>query len=108
MKRSYTDRKRFRKTFGRVRPVIDLPNLIALQNDSFESFLQYRTPPNEMKNIGLLKIFNSTFPITDGSNKSQLEFHGYEFEAPKYSEAECKRRGGTYSVGLKAKFRLII
>ncbi len=108
MKRSYTGRKRFRKNFGKIRSIIDLPNLISLQNDSFESFLQYKTPPNEMKNVGLLKIFNSIFPISDSLKKSRLEFHGYEFDEPKYSESECKRRGGTYAAGLRAKFRLII
>ncbi len=108
MIRSYTSRKRFRKMFGRVKPVIDLPNLIDLQNESFESFLQYKTPPNERKNIGLLKIFNSTFPVIDASQKAQLEFHGYRFDEPSYNEMECKQRGGTYAVGLHAKFRLIL
>lgn len=108
MIRSYTGRKRFRKNFGCVKPAIDLPNLIALQNESFETFLQYKTPPSEMQNTGLLKIFNSTFPIIDSSQKAQLEFHGYRFDEPVYNERECKQRGGTYSVGLHAKFRLIL
>ena len=108
MVRSYTGRKRFRKSFGRVKSAIQLPNLISLQNNSFESFLQYNVPPDKMENVGLLKIFNSFFPVVDSAGKSQLEFHGYSFEQPKYSELECKQRGGTYSASLKGKFSLII
>lgn len=108
MVRSYTGRKRFRKSFGRVKSAIQLPNLISLQNNSFESFLQYKVPPDKMENVGLLKIFNSFFPVADSAGKSQLEFHGYSFEQPKYSELECKQRGGTYSAALKGKFSLII
>ena len=108
MVRSYTGRKRFRKSFGKVKSAIELPNLISLQNTSFESFLQYRVPPDKMENIGLLKIFNSFFPVSDSAGKSQLNFHGYSFEQPKYSEIECKQRGGTYSAALKGKFSLII
>ena len=108
MIRSYTGRKRFRKSLGKVKSTIQLPNLISLQNNSFESFLQYKVPPDKMENVGLLKIFNSFFPVTDSAGKSQLEFHGYSFEQPKYSELECKQRGGTYSAALKGKFSLII
>ncbi len=108
MVRSYTGRKRFRKSFGRVKAAIQLPNLISLQNNSFESFLQYKVPPDKMENVGLLKIFNSFFPVSDSAGKSQLEFHGYSFEQPKYSELECKQRGGTYSAALKGKFSLVI
>ena len=108
MVRSYTGRKRFRKSFGRVKSAIPLPNLISLQHNSFESFLQYSVPPDKMENVGLLKIFNSFFPVMDSAGKSQLEFHGYSFEQPKYSELECKQRGGTYSAALKGKFSLVI
>ena len=108
MVRSYTGRKRFRKSFGRVKSAIQLPNLISLQHNSFESFLQYSVPPDKMENVGLLKIFNSFFPVMDSAGKSQLEFHGYSFEPPKYSEIECKQRGGTYSAAIKGKFSLII
>ena len=108
MVRSYTGRKRFRKSFGRIKSAIQLPNLISLQNNSFESFLQYKVPPDKMENVGLLKIFNSFFPVMDSAGKSQLEFHGYSFEQPKYSELECKQRGGTYSASLKGKFSLVI
>lgn len=108
MIRSYTGRKRFRKSFGKVNSAIQLPNLISLQNNSFESFLQYKVPPDKMENVGLLKIFNSFFPVMDNAGKSQLEFHGYSFDQPKYSELECKQRGGTYSASLKGKFSLVI
>ena len=108
MIRSFTGRKRFRKSFGKFGTTFPLPNLIDLQKKSFDSFLQYGVPPNEMENIGLLKIFNSTFPVTDGSNRAQLEFLGFDYDKPLFSETECKQHSGTYSVGIKGKFRLVI
>ncbi|MDR1476432.1 MAG: DNA-directed RNA polymerase subunit beta [Holosporales bacterium] len=108
MVRSYTSRKRFRRSFGRIKEKTPLPNLIALQKGSFENFLQYGVPSNKMENTGLYGIFNSFFPVKDSSGKSQLEFCGYCFESPKYTEIECRQRGGTYSSALKGKFRLVI
>ncbi|MDR1034483.1 MAG: DNA-directed RNA polymerase subunit beta, partial [Holosporales bacterium] len=108
MIRSYTGRKRFRRSFGRIKEKTPLPNLIALQQSSFGNFLQYGVPSNEMKNSGLFGMFNSFFPVKDTAGKSQLEFHGYSFENPKYTEIECRQKGGTYSSALKGKFRLVI
>jgi DNA-directed RNA polymerase subunit beta-beta' len=61
-----------------------------------------------MEDIGLLKIFNSFFPIRDTAGRVQLEFCGYSFDEPKYTELECRQRGGTYSSTLRGKFRLLI
>jgi DNA-directed RNA polymerase subunit beta len=61
-----------------------------------------------MEDSGLYGIFSSFFPVKDAAGKSQLEFHGYSFENPKYTEMECRQRGGTYSSALKGKFRLVI
>jgi DNA-directed RNA polymerase subunit beta len=61
-----------------------------------------------MENSGLLGIFNSFFPIKDAAGKAQLDFCGYSFEKPKYTEIECRQRGGTYASPIRGKFRLII
>ncbi|MDR1333275.1 MAG: DNA-directed RNA polymerase subunit beta [Holosporales bacterium] len=108
MVRSYTGRKRIRRFFGKIKEKAQLPNLIALQKNSFDTFLQYGVPSSEMKDIGLLWTFHSFFPIKDPAGKSQLEFCGYSFEEPKYTEAECRHRGGTYAAALRGKFRLVI
>ncbi|MDR1233988.1 MAG: DNA-directed RNA polymerase subunit beta [Holosporales bacterium] len=108
MIRSYTGRKRFRKSFGRIKEKTPLPNLIELQRGSYNNFLQYYVPSDKMENTGLCGIFNSFFPVKDTAGKSQLEFCGYSFERPKYTEMECRHRGGTFSSALKGKFRLVI
>lgn len=108
MIRSYTGRKRFRKSFGRIKEKNILPDLISLQKSSYELFLQREVPDNKRENIGLIEIFNSFFPIRDSAGKAQLEFCGYSFDEPKYTEKECRQRGGTYSSSLRGKFRLIV
>jgi DNA-directed RNA polymerase subunit beta len=95
-------------SFGRIKEKAQLPNLIFLQKSSFDSFLQYGVPREKMENIGLLGIFNSFFPIKDSTGKAQLEFCGYSFDEPKYTEIECSQRGGTYTSAIKGKFRLVI
>ena len=108
MVRSYTGRKRFRKSFGRVKETTAIPNLISLQKSSFDTFLQYGKSQKDMENTGLLSIFNNFFPIKDNAGRAQLEFCGYEFDELKYTESECRQRGGTYSVPIRGKFRLVI
>ena len=108
MVRSYTGRKSFRRSFGRIKEKAPIPNLISLQKSSFNSFLQYGVPSDKMEDTGLLGIFKSFFPIADSSGKAQLEFCGYTFEEPKNTELECRQRGGTYSAPIRARFRLIL
>ena len=108
MVRSYTGRKRFRKSFGRVKETTAIPNLISLQKSSFDAFLQYGKSQKDMEDTGLLGIFNNFFPIKDNAGRAQLEFCGYGFDESKYTESECRQRGGTYSVPIRGKFRLVI
>ncbi len=108
MVRSYTGRKRFRKSFGRIKGKSQLPDLISLQKSSFDAFLQKDVPHAKRENAGLLEIFNSFYPIKDNQGRAQLEFCGYSFDEPKYMEIECRQRGGTYSSSLRGKFRLVI
>ena len=108
MVRSFTGRKRFRKNFGRIQEVAPLPNLIALQKNSYEAFLQLNTRHEKRENTGLLEVFNSILPVKEYSGKAQLEFFHYDFEKPKFDEEECRTRGLTYAAPLKVTFRLVV
>ncbi len=108
MVRSFTGRKRFRKNFGRIQEVAPLPNLIALQKNSYEAFLQLNVKHEKRHNTGLLEVFNSIFPIKDYSGKAHLEFFHYDFEKPKFDEEECRTRGLTFAAPLKVTFRLVV
>lgn len=108
MVRSFTGRKRFRKSYGRIAEVTPMPNLIELQKSSYDKFLQMSISSNLREESGLHEVFKSTFPINDYSGKSQLEYFKYEFDKPKYDEDECRQRGLTYSAPLKVTLRLVV
>ncbi|MDR2681913.1 MAG: DNA-directed RNA polymerase subunit beta [Holosporaceae bacterium] len=108
MVRTFTERKRFRKSFGRIREVATLPNLIELQKKSYESFLHSEKIENIRADIGLLEAFNDTFPIGDSSGKAQIDFCGYHFDDPKYTVDECRNHGLTFAASLRAVFRLVV
>lgn len=86
--------------------IIDLPNLIEVQVKSYNQFLQANRFPEERENIGLQEVFSEIFPIKSYDEKTILEFLSYSLGVPKYSPEESIRRGITYSVTLKVKFRL--
>lgn len=96
-----------RISFGKVKEVIDIPPLVAMQKDSFEWFLQKDLPGDKRKPQGLQKVFLETFPIVDFNDKVVLEFVEYTLGDLKYSEEECRDRDVTYGVPLKVKLRLI-
>ncbi|MDR2794295.1 MAG: DNA-directed RNA polymerase subunit beta [Holosporaceae bacterium] len=108
MVRTFTERKRFRKSFGRIREVATLPNLIELQKKSYESFLHSEKIENIRADIGLLEAFNDTFPIRDSAGKAQIDFCGYHFDEPKYTVDECRNHGLTFAAFLRAVFRLVV
>ena len=105
---SFTERKRVRKSFGRIAEVAQLPNLIEVQRESYAQFLQMHTKPEAREDSGLEAVFRSVFPITDFAETSRLEYVHYEFEEPKYDVEECRQRGMTFSAPLKVKLRLIV
>ena len=108
MARTYTERKRIRKSFARIPEIAPLPNLIELQKTSYENFLQMDAPAEKRVSVGLQEVFQSVFPISDFLGKSQLEFYRYDFDAPKYDVDECKQRGMTYAAPLRVTFRLVV
>jgi DNA-directed RNA polymerase subunit beta len=95
-----------RVSYIEKKEIIDLPNLIEVQVKSYNQFLQINRFPDERENIGLQEAFNEIFPIKSYDEKTILEFISYNLGVPKYSPEECIRRGITYSVTLKVKFRL--
>jgi DNA-directed RNA polymerase subunit beta len=106
--RSFTGRKRIRKTFGRIPEVIEMPNLIEVQRSSYEKFLQMDVRPEDRVIAGLEEVFRSVFPIRDFSDRAELDFVRYELEQPKYDVDECQQRGMTYAAPLKVTLRLSV
>jgi len=98
---------RIRKDFSKVPPILEIPNLIEIQKQSFERFLQTHVEPEKRENIGLQAVFNSVFPIKDFNDTASLEFVGYVLEEPKYDVQECLQRGMTYAAPFKVTIRLV-
>jgi len=95
-----------RINFASTKTVIDYPDFLDVQLESFRQFFQIETTPENRTNEGLFKVFAENFPITDSRNIFVLEFLDYFIDPPRYSIEECIERGLTYSVPLKAKLRL--
>ena len=100
-------RTRFRKSFGHIKEILDMPNLIEVQRESYEKFLQSNTDAKKRIHFGLQQVLKEIFPIHDYSGKATLEFIKYKLDKPKYDVDECKQRGFTYASGLKVTLRLI-
>jgi DNA-directed RNA polymerase subunit beta len=95
-----------RMSFGKIPEVVEIPDLLNVQIDSFSRFLQADVPPHRRKKFGLQQVFEMNFPVMDARENFLLEFVEYYIEKPKYSVVECQERGLTYAVPLKAKLRL--
>ena len=98
---------RVRKSFAKIRSIVDIPDLIEIQKQSFERFLQTEVDPEKREDVGLQAVFNSIFPIKDFNETASLEFVGYVLEEPKYDVLECLQRGMTYAAPFKVTIRLI-
>src|SRR5690348_6981541 len=108
MSQTFIGRKRVRKFFGHIAEVAEMPNLIEVQKESYDQFLQVKEPAGGRANEGLQAVFKSVFPISDFTGQAMLEFVRYEFEPPKYDVDECQQRGMTYAAPLKVTLRLIV
>ena len=98
---------RIRKNFSKIPAILEIPNLIEIQKQSFERFLQTQIEPEKRENTGLQAVFNSIFPIKDFNDTASLEFVGYVLEEPKYDVQECLQRGMTYAAPFKVTIRLV-
>ncbi len=95
-----------RISFGRIPAVLETPDLLSIQTDTYEDFVQLKTPPEERENKGLHQVFSQNFPIFDNKEMYRLDFVDYSVESSRFSIQECMERGLTFSAPLKAKLRL--
>ncbi len=102
-----TENFRLRRNFGKIRRVLDVPNLIEIQRRSYEAFLQADSAPEERPDTGLQAVFKSVFPIKDFSGSAELAFVSYVIGEPKYDVEECHQRGMTFSAPLKVTVQLV-
>jgi DNA-directed RNA polymerase subunit beta len=100
--------RRVRKNFGKIPKIVDIPNLIAVQQESFNRFLQKDVPPEKRRDIGLQAVYKSVFPIKDFTGTASLEFVSYRFAEIKHSVHECMHRGMTYEIPLRITVRLVV
>jgi DNA-directed RNA polymerase subunit beta len=100
--------KRIRKNFGKIRKIVDIPDLIGMQRESFARFLQKDIPPEQREEIGLQAVFKSVYPIKDFTGSASLEFVSYRFGEIKHSEEECVQRGMTYELPVRITVRLVV
>ena len=108
MAQTFLGQKRLRKYYGKIREVLEMPNLIEVQKSSYDLFLNSGDASTPQDGEGLMGVFQSVFPIKDFNETSVLEFVKYELERPKYDVEECQQRDMTYAAPLKVTLRLIV
>ena len=86
-----------RKSFAKIDEIMEMPNLIEIQRDSYRWFLDE----------GLMEMFEEISPISDFTGNLSLEFVNYSLGEPKYDVDECRERDATYAAPLRVKVRLI-
>ena len=87
---SFTEKKRIRKDFGKQDSALDVPDLLTLQVESYDKFLQKDEDPSKRKNIGLQAAFNNLFPIESFSKNARLEFVSYRLEEPEFNVSQYR------------------
>ncbi len=105
---SHAEKKRFRKSFGNQRDIIDIPNLLDIQVKSYADFLQVGEGSISQEKSGLHSAFSSVFPIESFSGNARLEYVSYSLGETAFDVRECKLRGLTYSAPLRVKVRLVV
>ena len=100
--------KRLRRNYGKIREVLEMPNLIEVQKSSYDLFLASGDGPQPADGEGIKGVFQSVFPIKDFNETAVLEFVSYDLEKPKYDVEECQTRDMTYAAPLKVTLRLIV
>ena len=108
MKYSYTAKKRIRKNFGKLGDVLQMPNLIQLQMDSYNHFIGKNENKIDYNKSALHSVFESVFPIYDYANNCKLEYTGFRLGKEEYTEEECRITGKSYSVPLKVDLKLSV
>jgi DNA-directed RNA polymerase subunit beta len=108
MSRLLANNYRYRRTFSKIPTVLKVSNLIEIQKNSYDIFLQPETTPPDRGDVGLHAVFKSVFPIDDFSGRASLQYVSYELEPPKYDVDECRERGMTFSAPIKVMVRLVV
>ncbi|MAJ22567.1 MAG: DNA-directed RNA polymerase subunit beta [Candidatus Pelagibacter sp. TMED64] len=109
MRLSFIEKKNIRKSFGKLKESLSIPNLIEVQKESYKEFLSHKPEKQNVSRLkGLEKVFKSIFPIEESSEKATIEYLSYRFDKPKYDVEECIQRGLTYSAALKPTLRLVV
>ena len=105
---SFTEKKRIRKNFGKQGSILETPYLLAIQLDSYKTFLQADKAEENRVDIGLHAAFKTVFPITSYSGNATLEYVSYRLGDPVFDVKECQLRGLTYAAPLRVKVRLVV
>ncbi len=107
MQLSFTEKKNIRKSFGKLKESLSIPNLIEVQKNSYKELTEFNVDAAELTK-GFDRVFKSIFPIEDLNDKATLEYVSYRLEKPKFDVEECIARGLTYSSALKCTLRLVV
>ncbi|MFI4956212.1 MAG: DNA-directed RNA polymerase subunit beta [Gammaproteobacteria bacterium] len=108
-KLSFTEIRRIRKDFGDIENILEVPNLLEIQRDSYNNdFLQSNVPMTDRRVAGLHGAFHSVFPIESFSGNAVLKYESYRLGTPPFEVTECIDRGVTYASPLRVKMQLII
>ena len=97
-----------RVTFEKTKSDVFFPDLLDVQIEAFQSFIQNNIPEDERLNVGLEEVFNNVFPLEDSHKNYVFEYKSYFLGLAKYTPEECMDRGLTYSVPLKVRLVLHI
>ena len=108
MRLSFTEKKNIRKSFGKLKESLSIPNLIEVQKNSYKELTEFRDDLEQHLIKGFHRVFKSIFPIEDLNDKATLEYVSYRLEKPKFDVEECITRGLTYSAALKCTLRLVV
>ena len=108
MSGNFLESKRVRKNFGKIRKIVDIPDLIGMQRESYQRLLQKNVLPEDREVIGLQAVFESVFPIKDFTGSASLEFVSYRFAEVKHSVEECIHKGMTYELPVRITVRLVV
>ena len=107
MQISFTEKKNIRKSFGKLKESLSIPNLIEVQKNSYNELTHFNSEAGDLTK-GFDRVFKSIFPIEDLNDKATLEYVSYRLEKPKFDVEECIARGLTYSSALKCTLRLVV
>ncbi len=108
MQLSFTEKKNIRKSFGKLKESLSIPNLIEVQKNSYKELTEFKHDVEQHLVKGFDRVFKSIFPIEDLNDKATLEYVSYKLEKPKFDVEECIARGLTYSAALKCTLRLVV